>query len=508
MAIDDDEKNRNNPLAPPVTVAPRRPTQPSTPTASPTIGERTGAVLRAGVDQQLDQGRQIVDAGAAALRGTASAINAVNRGIAGFGQEVRSGFTAQNPVPAQPVATPRPGFVMDRPAAPNVPVTRAPLPPRPAMPTAALQPGAPATPSAMMNPPPNTFVGSRTGVRTLDPATGAIPGIAGIPAPTPAAAAPVQPLAAPPATAMPPQPAAAAPAPPAPAAVPRQPVQPIAAASGAIPPPGIPQRPSVAAPARADAARQGAESNFGASLDPRSYEFELRRRANIIADSSFGTSMSRARAQADLLGEGAGYRAGQRERALDAQQGANALTATEVQEGGQNDRAVLDQAGANTRALLEDTGATERTGLNLASQEREGAAARAQRPTMTLADGTVGLVGQDGTLQPVIGADGQPVRATRPTTPGQITPEQRFKAYSDERTAIQNSILPADEKTASLAALDQDPRFADILAPAGGAAAQPSAGPTLEQFLSAARPINPGMTDAQLREQYAQKYGR
>lgn len=127
----------------------------------------------------------------------------------------------------------------------------------------------------------------------------------------------------------------------------------------------------------------------------------------------------------------------------------------------------------------------------------------ARRPEISVsADGSMGIVGPDGEWRPVTGADGVAVRAPQaPRQTGELTDGERLKSYTDRYNAIASGMGTAEEKAASVAALDADPLYSSLRS---GSAASP----TFEQFLADAKQKGTKMSEADLRTYYDQNYGQ
>ncbi|MNN34792.1 hypothetical protein D3C81_1486130 [compost metagenome] len=88
----------------------------------------------------------------------------------------------------------------------------------------------------------------------------------------------------------------------------------------------------------------------------------------------------------------------------------------------------------------------------------------ARRPEVSVsADGSMGIIAQDGTWQPVTGADGAAVRAPQaPRQTGELTDGERLKSYTERYNAITSGMGSAEEKAAAVAALDADPIYSGL----------------------------------------------
>ncbi|WP_152543326.1 hypothetical protein [Stenotrophomonas sp. RIT309] len=206
-----------------------------------------------------------------------------------------------------------------------------------------------------------------------------------------------------------------------------------------------------------------------------------------------GSPSGRAAVAQAILGE-AGARQGERATALRTQDEAG-LAAGQV-------NAVAAQGDAN-RALQAgqfNAQMQDNAGNRQASLE---AARIARRPEIQVAaDGSMGVVGGDGSWRPVTGGDGQNVRAAQaPRQTGELTDADRLKSYTDRFNAISTSaMLDADAKTAALAELDADPLYTGL---------RPNPGkPTFEQLRAEAKQKGSKMTDAALRTYYDQNFGQ
>lgn len=115
----------------------------------------------------------------------------------------------------------------------------------------------------------------------------------------------------------------------------------------------------------------------------------------------------------------------------------------------------LETSKAN--AQLADSAAGRENNLEMARLAR--------RPEVSVsADGTMGVIGADGSWRPVTGADGAAVRAPQaPRQTGELTDGDRLKSYTERYNAIQNGVSNnEEERKAALAALDADPLYAPL----------------------------------------------
>ncbi|KGM54184.1 hypothetical protein N799_09900 [Lysobacter arseniciresistens ZS79] len=182
------------------------------------------------------------------------------------------------------------------------------------------------------------------------------------------------------------------------------------------------------------------------------------------------------------------------------------------QQGGQQQAALAGQNNAAAAALQQqrDVAAANEAfaGRRLdaaqfnvrADLQRGKAAAQGQRVMRTLTDqaGTTNVLRADGTLTPLTGADGAPVREL--SNEGRITPAIQYEALSEQIKAInENTMLKPDERQAMLAPLQ-----ARVTALTSRNANKP---PTLDQFLAAAEQNNSRMTTEQLTTYFNDHYG-
>ncbi|WP_243350897.1 hypothetical protein [Stenotrophomonas acidaminiphila] len=127
----------------------------------------------------------------------------------------------------------------------------------------------------------------------------------------------------------------------------------------------------------------------------------------------------------------------------------------------------LEASKAN--AQLADSAAGRENNLEMARLAR--------RPEVSVsADGTMGVIGADGSWRPVTGADGAAVRAPQaPRQTGELTDGDRLKSYTERYNAIQNNVGSSpEERRAAVDELNADPLYAP-LRPASAAPSAPSA---------------------------------
>ncbi|HID7840612.1 TPA: hypothetical protein ACXIC2_001881 [Stenotrophomonas maltophilia] len=165
-----------------------------------------------------------------------------------------------------------------------------------------------------------------------------------------------------------------------------------------------------------------------------------------------GSPSGRAAVAQAILGE-AGARQAERASALRTQDEADlaAGRANAVAAQGDANRAL--QAG-QLNAQMQDNAANRQASLETARIAR--------RPEISVAaDGSMGVVGGDGSWRPVTGADGQNVRAAQaPRQTGELTDADRLKSYTDRFNAISGNVAMDEAgKKAALAELDADPLY-------------------------------------------------
>lgn len=165
-----------------------------------------------------------------------------------------------------------------------------------------------------------------------------------------------------------------------------------------------------------------------------------------------GSPSGRAAVAQAILGE-AGARQAERASALRTQDEADlaAGQANAVAAQGDANRAL--QAG-QFNAQMQDNAANRQASLETARIAR--------RPEISVAaDGSMGVVGGDGSWRPVTGADGQNVRAAQaPRQTGELTDADRLKSYTDRFNAISGNVAMDEAgKKAALAELDADPLY-------------------------------------------------
>lgn len=168
-----------------------------------------------------------------------------------------------------------------------------------------------------------------------------------------------------------------------------------------------------------------------------------------------GSPSGRAAVAQAILGE-AGVRQAERASALRTQDEADlaAGQANAVAAQGDANRAL--QAG-QFNAQMQDNAASRQTSLE--------AARIARRPEISVAaDGSMGVVGGDGSWRAVTGGDGKNVRAAQaPRQTGELTDADRLKSYTDRFNAISGNVtMDEAAKKAALTALDADPLYAGL----------------------------------------------
>jgi hypothetical protein len=236
--------------------------------------------------------------------------------------------------------------------------------------------------------------------------------------------------------------------------------------------PALPQQP--AGPSALELQRYAASDMASiASGDVRSPLGAAAR--NLRSQMQYGTPAQRAAAAKQLEALSAGVA-----------QGFGNVGDAQVQAGTDQSRLAAEQLRAQTD--LQRTGMETQGRLQEATITRP----RPQFDRVTLEDGTVALVGEDGASRYATGPDGKPLRTTLPR---QATLQQsdRLKAINDLAQSM-GGVNGVTEDTY---------RQAATLIDGGQAAARPS----LDQFMAAARQQNPGVGDDELRAYYAQNYG-
>ncbi len=168
-----------------------------------------------------------------------------------------------------------------------------------------------------------------------------------------------------------------------------------------------------------------------------------------------GSPSGRAAVAQAILGE-AGARQAERASALRTQDEADLAAGQVNAVAAQGDANRALQAG-QFNAQMQDNAANRQASLETARIAR--------RPEISVAaDGSMGVVGGDGSWRAVTGADGKNVRAAQaPRQTGELTDTDRLKSYTDRFNAISGNVtMDEAAKTAALAQLDADPLYAGL----------------------------------------------
>ncbi|HGM6931345.1 TPA: hypothetical protein ACKQDF_000810 [Stenotrophomonas maltophilia] len=168
-----------------------------------------------------------------------------------------------------------------------------------------------------------------------------------------------------------------------------------------------------------------------------------------------GSPSGRAAVAQAILGE-AGARQAERASALRTQDEADLAAGQVNAVAAQGDANRALQAG-QFNAQMQDNAANRQASLETARIAR--------RPEISVAaDGSMGVVGGDGSWRAVAGADGKNVRAAQaPRQTGELTDADRLKSYTDRFNAISGNVtMDEAAKTAALAQLDADPLYAGL----------------------------------------------
>lgn len=168
-----------------------------------------------------------------------------------------------------------------------------------------------------------------------------------------------------------------------------------------------------------------------------------------------GSPSGRAAVAQAILGE-AGARQAERASALRTQDEADLAAGQVNAVAAQGDANRALQAG-QFNAQMQDNAANRQASLETARIAR--------RPEISVAaDGSMGVVGGDGSWRAVTGADGKNVRAAQaPRQTGELTDADRLKSYTDRFNAISGNVtMDEAAKTAALAQLDADPLYAGL----------------------------------------------
>lgn len=171
--------------------------------------------------------------------------------------------------------------------------------------------------------------------------------------------------------------------------------------------------------------------------------------------------------------------------------------------------------------IIQDAGASARTAATVAGQENEARirASDRQAQTITLADGTLGIVRPDGSVTEAKGPGGLPVRPQvgKPAIdlPAYATTHKAFLdrflgadpvsgMVTDKTTGKQRLPTPSEISRASDAATAETDK---IFSKAGASSAAPERPVSLKDFVDKARKVNPTATDAELEAFYRKNYG-
>lgn len=168
-----------------------------------------------------------------------------------------------------------------------------------------------------------------------------------------------------------------------------------------------------------------------------------------------GSPSGRAAVAQAILGE-AGARQAERASALRTQDEADLAAGQVNAVAAQGDANRALQAG-QFNAQMQDNAANRQASLDTARIAR--------RPEISVAaDGSMGVVGGDGSWRAVTGPDGKNVRAAQaPRQTGELTDADRLKSYTDRFNAISGNVtMDEAAKTAALAQLDADPLYAGL----------------------------------------------
>lgn len=167
-----------------------------------------------------------------------------------------------------------------------------------------------------------------------------------------------------------------------------------------------------------------------------------------------GSPSSRAAVAQAILGE-AGAQRDERMQTLRTQDQAD-LTSLQANAASAENAANRQLEASKVNAQMADNAAGRDTSLEISRLAR--------RPEVSVsADGSMGIIGPDGGWRPVTGADGAAVRAPQaPRQTGELTDGERLKSYTDRYNAIASGMGTAEEKAASVAALDADPLYSGL----------------------------------------------
>lgn len=270
----------------------------------------------------------------------------------------------------------------------------------------------------------------------------------------------------------------------------------------------------------ADRAALNAQGRINASTGPASADAETMRRLEIAQGGYKGSPGARRAVSEALLGQLGASRAAAgasvqpiAQAALAGQQqiGQQTLSAQQGQQ-----QMALQQLQGDQQSVLEGTrqaGETERTKLGIAGNID--VAKIGKDPVGTYqrnAEGALALV-QGATATPVTDASGNAFTQGA----GDISAADRFKAYNERATAIQQAVtMTPEQKQQSLSALQSDPLFSPLFqqgaaagaAPQGQAAGAPKAPANAGEFIQAMRARGSKMSDAELTAYFNSNYAK
>lgn len=166
----------------------------------------------------------------------------------------------------------------------------------------------------------------------------------------------------------------------------------------------------------------------------------------------------------------------------------------------------MEEQGANRRAELDAANRFDIASMNDATNREQIAAGQITRSLQTDAKGN--LVNVTGTrAEQVLDADGNPVAMPQAKDAGQVTPDAVLKSLDAREAAILGAGVTTEGGVDKAALAEVRAQRAQLLGTNGAKPQGAKQAPTLDQFMSKARQVNPGVSDDDLRAYYNQNYG-